>query len=76
MSMQELPPLKTLNGKFCAYCHVCWLPIYRFWVDRESPEHDVCSEGAHHTAQTCPASAGQAGLTAWIKKLRDAGEIK
>jgi hypothetical protein len=73
--METLPPRKTLNGKFDAYCHVCWLPAYSGWVDDVSPEHDKCAEADHHTAQTCPYSVSQAGLKAFIAKMRREGHL-
>jgi len=34
---EKLEPRTTLNGKFDAYCHVCWEPIYVLWVDDSDP---------------------------------------
>ena len=47
---ETLPPQKTLNGLFDAYCHVCWEPIYCLWVDRETDPAGKCAWG--HTQAT------------------------
>lgn len=72
--MDELPPRRTLNGKFDAYCHVCWNPVYKLWVSDESPDHGVCPHGAAN-AQTCPDAMAAARNSAMFAKLREEGLI-
>jgi hypothetical protein len=69
----SLPPVTTLNGLFDGYCHVCWNPVYRLWVGKESPDHNTCPMGADHTAQTCPDALARARNAAMFAKLREDG---
>lgn len=70
--IESLPPLRTLNGKFDAYCHVCWNPVYRLWVSDESPDHNTCQMG-DYTARTCPDALARARNTAMFADLRAKG---
>ena len=51
-AIPSLPDIKGPRG-IDAYCHVCWEPVYRLWVDPEPPDYDVCAIGPY-SAQTCP----------------------
>lgn len=68
---ETLPSITTPDGRD-AYCHVCWEPVYRFWVDREAPDYDRCPVG-DYTAQTCPNATGPARLKADIARLKAEG---
>lgn len=70
--MDTLEPLKSPSGHD-AYCHVCWEPVYRFWVDKRSPDYDVCAVG-DYTAQTCPNAIGPARQRAAIERLKREGK--
>lgn len=69
--METLKPLKSPSGHD-AYCHVCWEPTYRFWVDKEAPDYTKCGVG-DYTAQTCPNAVGAARQKAAFQRLRDEG---
>lgn len=67
-----LTPKTTLNGKWDAYCHVCWNAIYVLWADKVPPDHSRCPHGAA-TAQTCPDALAAARNTALFARLRRDG---
>lgn len=69
--MEQLQPLKSPSGHD-AYCHVCWEPVYRFWVDKRSPDYSRCGVG-EFTAQTCPNATGPARQKAAVARLKEAG---
>lgn len=69
--MEALASLKSPSGHD-AYCHVCWEPVYRFWVSKESPDHARCPVG-DYTAQTCPNATGPAKMRATIEQLKRDG---
>lgn len=69
--METLEPLRSPSGHD-AYCHVCWGPVYRFWVAKESPDYARCGIG-DFTAQTCPNSTGPARQKAAIARLKASG---
>lgn len=71
--MQELPPRRTLNGKFDAYCRVCWNAVYVLWIDKEDHE-GKCLDG-HTKATDCPEAMARAKLQAQLAKLREEGLI-
>jgi len=71
-SIPELKPLQNVTGKFSAYCGVCWLDVYRLWVDKASPDYSRCPMG-DYTAQTCPNAIAHARNTAMIAKLKADG---
>ena len=64
-------PRKTLNGKFDAYCHVCWNAVYVLWVSDEDPAGE-CVNGCK-AATDCPEAMGRARLQAQLAKLRAEG---
>ena len=66
----SLAPVTTLNGKWDAYCHVCWNPVYRFWADKVPPDNR-CQFG-HDTADACPDAQATARNRARMIKLRAA----
>lgn len=70
--MEAIAPLKSPSGHD-AYCHVCWEPVYRFWVAKESPDHSRCPVG-DYTAQTCPNATGPARQRAAIARLKAEGK--
>lgn len=69
-----LPPRTTLNGKWDAYCHVCWNAVYVLWADKVPPEHGACTFG-DHTALTCPDAIARAQTTAKVAKLVAEGKL-
>jgi hypothetical protein len=71
---RELPPRTTPNGKWDAYCHVCWNAVYCLWVDKVPPEHDKCAFG-DHTALTCPDATARARTAAWVAKMIREGHL-
>ena len=71
--IESLKPVRTLNGKFDAYCHVCWNPVYRLWVSDDAPDHNTCQMGEGYTAQTCPDALARARNTAMFADLRARG---
>lgn len=70
-TIATLPEQKTLNGKFDAYCRVCWNPVYAFWVSDE--DHGGKCHSGHNRAQDCPDAMGRAQLTATIAHLKADG---
>jgi hypothetical protein len=69
-----LPPRRTLNGKFDAYCRVCWNAVYALWIDDEDPA-GRCPFG-HGKATDCPDAMAAARNAATIAKLRRDGLIR
>lgn len=69
--IRALPPRRTINGLFDAYCHVCWNAVYVLWVDKEDPA-GACIFG-HKRADACPEAMGRAQLQATLAKLRRDG---
>jgi len=69
-----LKPLKTLNRKFDARCHVCWNAVYMLWIDEQDPA-GKCPLG-HTAAHLCPDAIGRAQTTAGFLKLKQQGLIK
>lgn len=68
--MSTLPPIRTLCGRYSAYCGICWEPVYSLWVDSTPPEYEACPFGPY-TAQTCPQSlvaAKRAKLSAELER--------
>lgn len=70
--MDDLPTLMTLNGKFSAYCGLCWEPVFSLWVDRETPDYNACAFGPY-TAQTCPQATTAAKRAVLSAHLRSEG---
>jgi hypothetical protein len=68
-----LPPRRTLNGKFDAYCHVCWNAVYVLLIDDEDPA-GRCHSG-HARATDCPDALGRARLSATLARLRREGVL-
>lgn len=64
--METLEPKRTLNGRFDAYCHVCWCPVYAIWVSDEDPA-GKCMEG-QATATKCSQAMVRARLMADVRK--------
>lgn len=71
--VEALPECRTLNGKFSAYCEVCWNPVYAGWIDSE-PHGGVCPSGATQSDQ-CADAMGRAAVSANLTKLRKQGLI-
>ncbi len=72
-AIPELPPLSTVaNSGWSAYCGVCWLDVFRFWVDKVAPDYTRCPMG-DYSAQTCPNATAHARNTAMLAKLRADG---
>jgi hypothetical protein len=63
--IESLPPRQTLNGKFDAYCAICWNPVYALWISDEDPR-GVCPFGAAK-ATDCPDAMAAARNTAMIR---------
>jgi hypothetical protein len=70
---RTLSPLQSLSGHD-AYCHVCWEPIYRLWIDKENDPAGQCIHGAA-AAHSCPEAMARAANSAGIAKLKAAGVI-
>jgi hypothetical protein len=66
----DLPPRKTLNGKFDAYCHVCWQAIYGLWIDDVDPA-GACIEGASKISDCRQASSWERTKGEMLKYLRE-----
>jgi hypothetical protein len=66
--MPTLKPLKTLNQKFDARCHVCWNAVYTLWIDDCDPQ-GKCPLG-HKAAHLCPDAVGRAQDTAGLIKAK------
>jgi len=69
--MDALPPMATLNGKFSAYCGVCWHPTFSLWVAAETPDYTRCPLG-DYTAQTCPNAVSGARTAAFFADPKNA----
>lgn len=70
-AIPSLPPRKTLNGLFDAYCHVCWNPVYVLWIDKTDPQ-GKCPHGGHTNPLDCPdvhAAAQWAKAGAEMKRI-------
>jgi hypothetical protein len=67
-AIPALPDIRTLNGEWDAYCHVCWEPFYTLWVSDEEPDH-TCVVGAER-ALDCPQAMGRARLKASLEHAR------
>ena len=74
MIIETLPERKSLNGKFSAYCEVCWLAVYILWIDDE-PHNGACING-HTRAEKCPHALAAARNTATTRKLKKAGVVR
>jgi hypothetical protein len=75
MMIDNLPPRTTLNGKWDAYCHVCWNAVYVLWADDEPPDYNKCAFG-DFSAHTCHDAINRAKLRSQIIKLKNDGLIK
>lgn len=67
--IESLPDRKCINGKFSAYCKVCWQGVYALWID----DHDhggVCIEGATRIEDCRQASAWERTKGEILKSLR------
>jgi hypothetical protein len=71
---QALKPVKTLNGKFDARCHVCWNAVYTLWIDGQDPA-GRCPFG-HSAAHNCPDAMNRAQDAAGLIKLKQQGLIR
>lgn len=71
--MGSIPPRRTLNGLFDAYCRVCWNAVYVLWVGKDDP-CGKCIFG-HARAEDCPDAMGRAQLQATLAKLRRDGVL-
>ncbi len=69
--IRELPPLKSLSGHD-AYCHVCWLPTFRFWIVPEAPDYTRCGIG-DFDAQSCPNSRADTNFKKMVADLKQQG---
>jgi hypothetical protein len=72
--MKRLKPMKTLNGKYDARCHVCWNPVFVLWVDEQDPA-GKCPFG-HTKATDCPDAMNRAKDAAGIIKLKQQGLLR
>jgi len=73
MNPEALPERKTLNGKFSAYCRVCWNPVYVLWIDDE--DHEGKCQFGHIRAHECPDALERARTAATVQKLKAAGLV-
>jgi hypothetical protein len=69
-----LKPVKTLNGKFDARCHVCWNAVYVLWIDDQDPA-GKCPFG-HGAAHHCRDAMNRAQDAASFIKLKQQGLIR
>lgn len=77
--METVPDQRSLKdyGPYSAYCHICWEPIYRLWIDTESPG-GRCGFG-HRNITECDFAMGMARFKGETRKalraLKESGDV-